>query len=64
MSLPPLSASGQAVPNGPRNPSASPGFSRVSARDTSPTARTVWISGPGMPGSPLTLTGISPMPKA
>ena len=61
-SAPSAASTGQAVPNGPRTPSTSPGRTAQSARVTWPTARTVCTSGPGSVGSPLIEIGTSPTP--
>ena len=60
---PAASAIGQPMPNGPRSPTVSPGESRVSAAETGPTARIVWIRRSGSAGSPLRLIGTSPTPN-
>src|ERR1700739_2251474 len=62
-SCPANSSVGHAVPNGPRSPSMSPGFTRAIASPPPPTARTVCTSRDASDASPLTLTGISPMPN-
>ncbi|MDK1010892.1 MAG: nucleotidyl transferase AbiEii/AbiGii toxin family protein [Actinomycetota bacterium] len=57
------SVRGHPVPNGPRIPTISPGFSAQIALVTAPTARTVRTSRSGWAGSPETEIGTSPTPK-
>ena len=62
-SFPSAAATGQFVPNGPRMPMESPFFSSSIPFVTAPTARVVWTSACGTPGSPLMEIGTSPMPQ-
>ena len=62
-SWPSASATGHAVPNGPRTPRTSPGFAAQIASVTAPTARTVCTTAPSPPML-LTEIGASPAPNA
>ncbi len=61
-SFPRASSTGHVVPNGPRIPTACPGFAFTSALVALPTERTVYTSRPVSCGSPLIEIGSSPTP--
>src|SRR5574338_36058 len=61
-SFPSAWSTGHPTPNGPRTPISSPADNRRMACVTEPTARVVCSRRPGLPGSPLIESGISPAP--